>query len=349
MATPAVGAEAPRPQIAVAMAEPERSEVVAGLGEAGFDAFSIDLDAPLAEGFPPGHGAPPRRHRRLRQGRRRGRQRRQCAPRPAPWPVRGVRHHRPGPRRPPGSRHRPGRRADASAIQGRRAALAPRGDGDPGPGPDELQLGRGPLGRPRRLRLVAGRPGVRRVQSERRRRQDDDRHEPRGRAPAPQAHERAAGRRRYRHGSCWPVAGPPQRPVDGRQLGRRGRGLRPRVAPRPRDPAQLRHPRRRAVDEPAPSAEPRAGPRRRRDHGGAPRRGRHRGRPAPVLQRGQPRDLRDRRSHPRPGDAGPARHARGNPAQGRRGRGRRPRSPGDDHQPRQQRRGRCRHGDDRLA
>ena len=54
MATPAVGAEAPRPQIAVAMPEPERSEVVAGLGEAGFDAFSIDLDAPLAEGFRPG-------------------------------------------------------------------------------------------------------------------------------------------------------------------------------------------------------------------------------------------------------------------------------------------------------
>jgi pilus assembly protein CpaE len=47
------GAEATRPQIAVALSEPERSEVVAGLGEAGFDAFAVQPDAPIAEAFRP--------------------------------------------------------------------------------------------------------------------------------------------------------------------------------------------------------------------------------------------------------------------------------------------------------
>jgi pilus assembly protein CpaE len=47
------GAEATRPKIAVALPEPERSDVVDTLGDAGFDAFAVAPDAPLAEAFGP--------------------------------------------------------------------------------------------------------------------------------------------------------------------------------------------------------------------------------------------------------------------------------------------------------
>ena len=40
-------------KVAVALAEPERTEVIAALGEAGFDAFAVEPTAPLAEAFGP--------------------------------------------------------------------------------------------------------------------------------------------------------------------------------------------------------------------------------------------------------------------------------------------------------
>ena len=53
MAGTSPAAEPTRPKIAVALAEPERSEVIAALEEAGFDAFAIQPDAPLAEALGP--------------------------------------------------------------------------------------------------------------------------------------------------------------------------------------------------------------------------------------------------------------------------------------------------------
>src|SRR5258706_8600587 len=44
-------AESTRPTIAIALAEPERSEIVAALAEAGFDAIALPPGAPLAEAF----------------------------------------------------------------------------------------------------------------------------------------------------------------------------------------------------------------------------------------------------------------------------------------------------------
>jgi pilus assembly protein CpaE len=53
MAGSTSGAEATRPKIAIALAEPERTEVLTALADAGFDAFAIQADAPLAEALGP--------------------------------------------------------------------------------------------------------------------------------------------------------------------------------------------------------------------------------------------------------------------------------------------------------